>query len=35
MNVGDPTRKIPGFEEVYSREEKSGNRKQNTEFAEL
>jgi hypothetical protein len=21
MNVGDPTRKIPAFEEIYSREE--------------
>jgi hypothetical protein len=31
MNVGDPTRKIPGFEEVYSRgTERRG--KQKTEF---
>jgi hypothetical protein len=36
MNVGDPTRKIPGFEEVYSRgterrgKQKTENRIQNS-----
>jgi hypothetical protein len=33
MNVGDPTRKIPAFEEIYSRDTGRGEyRKQKTEF---
>jgi hypothetical protein len=38
MNVGDPTRKIPAFEEIYSRGtgrrgiQKTEYRKQNSEF---
>jgi hypothetical protein len=36
MNVGYPTRKVPAFEEVYSREmlkRETENRKQKSEFA--